>query len=336
MKFRYYIISLALSLTSVAFTACDDDDDPAYPNPQPIEDNSTSKPLKLGVETLNVKIGTENRQEVAVADGNGEYSAFSSNSNIAKAYTDGGKIYVEGVANGKTEVIVTDAASHYAKLPVSIYTTEVMQLDVTTMEFKHLVGETRTKSGKVTLGNGEYTIESDNENVTATIDFDSGEFSVTAKATNEVYTATVTVSDCTGISATVAVTVDWTDDPFDDALIESVLSKTPYVYYLSYCDTSYSRYGSLANAKQADDTFMYGWDYWGYYYMKVYSPSQEEGTYDNCKVEFSPTWNSSFSRSITNATVRIIKNEDKMLWILFKYTYNGAIEYGYMVTTVID
>ena len=34
---------MALALSSVSFTACDDDDDPAYPNPQPIEDNNSSK-----------------------------------------------------------------------------------------------------------------------------------------------------------------------------------------------------------------------------------------------------------------------------------------------------
>ena len=110
---------MALALSSVSFTACDDDDDPAYPNPQPIEDNNSSKPIKLGVETLKVKVGIENRQEVTVADGNGEYSAFASNTAVAKAYTEGGKVYVEGVANGKTDVVVTDAAGRYAKLPVS-------------------------------------------------------------------------------------------------------------------------------------------------------------------------------------------------------------------------
>ena len=336
MKFRYYFFSMALVLSSVSFTACDDDDEPAYPNPQPIEDNNSSKPIKLGVETLKVKVGIENRQEVTVANGNGEYSAFASNTAVAKAYTEGGKVYVEGVANGKTDVVVTDAAGRYAKLPVSIYTTDVMQLDVTAMEFKHLVGETRTKTGKVTLGNGEYTIASDNENVKASIDYDSGEFSITAKALNDLYTATVTVSDCTGISETVEVTVDWTDDPFDDALIETILAKTPYEYFLSYSDTSMSRYGSVANAKQADGTFMFGWDYWGYYYMKLYAPSQEVGTYENCKLEFSPSWSSSFTRNISDAQVKILKSENKMLWIAFKYTYNGAIEYGYMVTTVIE
>ena len=85
---------MALALSSVSFTACDDDDDPAYPNPQPIEDNNSSKPIKLGVETLKVKVGIENRQEVTVADGNGEYSAFASNTAVAKAYTEGGKVYV--------------------------------------------------------------------------------------------------------------------------------------------------------------------------------------------------------------------------------------------------
>ncbi len=229
-----------------------------------------------------------------------------------------------------------DVAGRYAKLPVSIYTTDVMQLDVTAMEFKHLVSETRTKTGKVTLGNGEYTIASDNENVKASIDYDSGEFGITAKALNELYTATVTVSDCTGISATMEVTVDWTDDPFDDALIETILAKTPYEYYLSYTDPYYSRYGKLANAKQSDGTYMYGWDYYGYYYMKVYTPSQEVGTYENCKVELAPTWSSSYTRKISDAQVKILKSENKMLWIAFKYTYNGAIEYGYMVTTVIE
>ena len=156
---------------------------------------------ELDIEKVDIKDMSEGSLNGKTFVITGDVHDFANRSEF-KAYVEsqGGKVYVEGLANGMTDVIITDAAGRYAKLPVSIYTTDVMQLDVTTMEFKHLVGETRTKTGKVVLGNGGYTIASDNDNVQASIDFDSGEFSITAKALSEKYTATVTVGDCTGIS----------------------------------------------------------------------------------------------------------------------------------------
>lgn len=335
MKIKYYFMSMALVLSSAVITSCDDDD-PVYPNPQPIEKEDTGKDLKVGTDLLKVKVGAENRQEIVISDGNGEYSGFSSNPKVAKVVNEGGKVYVEGVANGKADIIVTDAAGRHAKVSTSVYTTDVMQLDVTEMNFKHLVGETRTKKGAVTLGNGEYTIESDNENVSAEIDYDSGEFSITAKALSEAYTAKVTVSDCTGISAVVAVSVDFTDDPFDDAFVETILGTTSTTYYINYSDSYYSRYGSKINAKQEDGSYVYGWAYYSYYYMRVYVPEQKVGTYENCKVSLSPSWYDSDQREITDAQVKVLKVENSMIWIAFKYTYNGAIEYGYMVTSTVE
>ena len=76
MKIKYFFLTLAIACTSAVFTSCDDNDEPEFPNPQPIEGATNAKTLTLGTESLSVKIGAENRQEVTVTDGNGNYSAF--------------------------------------------------------------------------------------------------------------------------------------------------------------------------------------------------------------------------------------------------------------------
>ena len=335
MKIKYFFLTLAIACTSAVFSSCDDNDEPEFPNPQPIEGATNAKTLTLGTESLSVKIGAENRQEVTVTDGNGNYSAFSSNNAIAEVAVSDGKILVEGKANGQADIIITDAANRFAKLPVKVYTTETMTLSTTTMAFKHLIGERRTMLGSVTLGNGEYSIATDNENVTAEIDAETGDFSVTAKAANDTYTATVTVTDCTGITAPVAVTVESTDDPFDDALIQTILGTSPVNYYLNYASTYYSKWGTIINAKQDDGSFTFGWDYYSYYYMKVNVPSQAKGTYENCTVNLAPSWSDADMRDVTNAKVMILKNDGTSVWLAFSYRNNDAIEYGYMVTSVV-
>ena len=263
MKLKYYLMGAALVAMGAGFSACSDSDD----EPQPVENNQTAD-LTLSAETQRVKIGAENRVALPVATGNGEYDAYSLNPEVADIYYDeAGTPFIEGFRNGSTKIVVSDAASKYTQLPVSVYTTETMTLNKTSMDFVTTMGYSATASDlAVELGNGDYSVVSDNPKVKATINAETGVVTITATAGAAEYTANVTVSDCTGLTATCTVTVKPTFDGFVQSDIDELLAKTSttidyngrYPYTFRYL--SYGYYGGMVD-EEADGLRTVGYKY---------------------------------------------------------------------------
>lgn len=220
MKIKHYILSAAfVAAGAVCLTACHDDDEditvvrPAGPTTE----------FVVGDEALRVKIGPENRQALPIVDGLGDYHAFSLTPEVADVVEDGGQYYVEGKKNGVAQLVASDAAGRYKTINVSVYTTEQMTLDQTTVSIEGGLGTTATARGQVTLGNGDYTISSDNRNVTGTIDAETGEYVIRALCRVDEYTATVTISDTSGLTAEIEVTVTANTQPFTQDYIDTYI-----------------------------------------------------------------------------------------------------------------
>lgn len=262
MKLKYYLMGTALVAMGAGFTACSDDDDPV----SPVETPKTE--LTVPTDAQRVKIGTENRIALPVLTGNGEYDAYSLNPEVADVtYGEDGTPYIEGFKNGSTTIVISDAASKYAQVPVSVYTTETMTLNKTAMDFVATMGYSATASDlAVELGNGGYSVASDNSKVQVTIDEETGVVTITATAGREEYTANVTVTDCTGLTATCAVTVKPTFDGFVQSDIDALLAKTAsavdyngsYPYYFRYL--SYGWYGEMVD-EEVDGLRRVGYKY---------------------------------------------------------------------------
>lgn len=177
------------------------------------DDNNTTvtskEDLVLTEDTQRVKIGEENRIALPVEKGNGDYNAFSLDPNVAKVVTGpNGEILVEGVANGMTQIVVSDAAGLYKKFTVSVYTTETLYLTHSAVHATAKVGASQNISGVgVELGNGVYSVVSNSANVIATINEETGDLTIRAYAQEQPETATVTVTDQSGCTADVAVNV---------------------------------------------------------------------------------------------------------------------------------
>ncbi|NBJ07764.1 hypothetical protein [Duncaniella freteri] len=226
MKFKLLIYAIALSAVVLpGFTSCDDDDTEIIlgPNEQPEYPS-----IKPGEESMRVKVGAENRQELTVTDGAGDFNAFSLNKSVATVVKDGDKLYVEGLGNGMTEVIVTDKSSQSISIPVAVYTTDVMSLEEASKALNVNFGSSETFTGKVALGNGGYTIASISDELRVSaeiIDSETGEFEVTAKAGKDKYIATITIEDRTGLTVDYTVEVSTTFElPFTDEQISTAIS----------------------------------------------------------------------------------------------------------------
>lgn len=181
-------------------------------------------------ETLRVKIGAENKEEVRVKVGGDVYQAFALDENVAKAELIDGVVYVEGFSNGTTDVIVSDKYSRYRRLPVSVYTTDELTVEETNFELLIPLGNWGKGKTSVVLGNGGYTIASDNEAVRASIDENTGEITFEAKSKMEDYTANITVTDCTSLTATIVVTVKYSLEAYTDVEKEDIMGLTAKDY----------------------------------------------------------------------------------------------------------
>ncbi len=210
MKTKLYLMGAALvMLASVSFTACSDDDEP--------QAVTTPDELTVPSETKRIKIGDEFRlplSEVTLA-GAGEYHAYSLNPEVADVETDAdGSRYIAGYKNGTADIVLSDAAGRYKKVAVAVYTTEVMKLAQNAVFIKTLPGQTMAVTGlSVAEGNGGYTVESSLPSyVGVSINAETGEFQITAVPQEEPYTAVVTVSDQSALSAEVNISVDLASD----------------------------------------------------------------------------------------------------------------------------
>lgn len=172
MKIRYYFMSMMVATFAMTgFTSCDDDD-------TIIETPDTE--LTFDAETAKVKIGAENRIALPVATGAGDYRGYSLNPDVAEVVTgEDGQFYIEGYKNGVAKVVVSDAANQYKQLIVSVYTTDEMTLSHSDYNFVTPMGLSSTSNEcSVVLGNGEYTVESDNAKVEASINPETGVISL--------------------------------------------------------------------------------------------------------------------------------------------------------------
>lgn len=212
MKFHYYLMSMALAATAmVGFTACDDDDksaDPVYV----VGPGETTGSVGFTDSNVRVKIGTETRINIPVSGSSAGIQAYSLDPEIATVVDVDGVPMIEGLKNGSAKIMVSDAEGNYEVLNVTVYTTEEMTLNYSNLVVKPLEGKTVavTEVG-VAAGNGGYTATSDDSNVTVYIDEESGELAINARGQEDPYTATVTITDCTDLSADLTVTVSPSD-----------------------------------------------------------------------------------------------------------------------------
>lgn len=317
---KTFVWLTALCAFSFTFVACNDDEEPV----QQIED------FELAAEQMRVKIGADNMQAIEVATGAGEYQAYVLDETIARIVEQDGQVYVEGLHNGQTTVIVSDAASRYRRIAVQVYTTENMVLSDTDFNLEAPLGFNATAAASVVEGNGEYTIESDNENVVATIDEETGEITISGRGRMQEYTAVVTVSDCTGITATINVTVVGSTTPFTAADLEEIKASTDGTLVFDGDVSVLYRYGNKIAAVQSNGKMRVGIDYYSYYRVHVeFNGDLSVG------VKADGTFSSNYDWRYTNqpCDVEVIKNDGTRVWIIFSWIDTDAesLHRGYII-----
>lgn len=296
-------------LLPIGFVGCSDDDDNGIST-----ENNEIPELALDQESVKVKIGPENKITLNIKQGGGEYNAFILDENIAKAEVTDGVITVEGFANGQTSLIISDKYSRYKRFNVSAYTTDVLKLSHENFNLVTKLGNSQTLKANVELGNGGYQATSDNPKVSVSVN-EAGEISLTATSKKEEFMANVTITDCTGLSASISVTVTSTLEPFSDEELEVITSDATRRYYFDNSKTNQTYY-SYINTITEDGKQRYGWQYYSYYWLYLdFSGDKSEGVKDDAVYTYH-TWSVDTNQPVT---LKIIKNDGKNIWGIFSY-----------------
>lgn len=242
-----------MTAASVSFTACNDDDndEPVYV----VGGNTTETPdIQFSSDTVRMKIGEENRAALPIASETGGINAFSLDPAVADIVDVDGVPMIEGFKNGLCDVMVSDDNNNYKKFVVSVYTTEQMQLSTDALTILTPLGGSATSTeASVVLGNGGYSIVSDNPKVTASITPETGEISITVTSKVDPYSATLTVTDISGLSADLKVTVEASFDPFTPAQLQEIMDMTESAAWADCKDPS-----------DENEPYYYGWRNYGY------------------------------------------------------------------------
>ncbi|MCM1347822.1 MAG: hypothetical protein NC338_00295 [Firmicutes bacterium] len=330
MKLKYYFLSMALMATAcVSFTACDDDDpvdEPVYVIP-----GTDSPDITLNTNSLKVKVGAANKVALPVEQSGEQVKAFSLNTSIATVVTEGDTQYIEGVANGTTDVVISDANGDYKTVTVEVYTYDAVLVNQNDPTYEAPLGVQGTIQGlKVTQGNGGYSIESNNTDVTATINSETGEVTLQAIGRMQPYQAIITITDMSGFSTDVNVTIKaLTNAGFTAGEIQTILDQKTTDLFAQVKDPSDGNapyyyggyYGDWMNS-DADGVHTLGWwfDYYGTDYggLKVEYPStaavdaEVSGTlhFQYSNIAWWPDWT-------YDGTVKVLVNDSTRIVAIF-------------------
>lgn len=213
--------------------------------------------------------------------------------------------------------MVSDKYSRYRKLPVSVYTTDKLQLSHETFDLITLLGYSKTLKANVVLGNGGYEVMSDNPAVSVSVN-EAGEISMKATSKKEDFTANITVTDCTGLTANIAVTVKASLEPFTTEELEAIKADNSRRYY--YRGRRTDDYDvEYVNTTIDDGKIRYGWNLWGsYYHYMDFMGDKTEGVKEGATFSVS-SWIVSDKYSGQAVTLKIIKNDGTNLWGVFSF-----------------
>lgn len=316
----------AFSLLLLSVTACNDDDKNFT-----VEVPEIQEEIVLSEPSARVKIGEENKLTLAIVSGNDDYHAFSLNEAIATVEVENGKVVLQGFKNGKTEIIITDKYNTICKCPVQVYTTDVLEVENTTISLTTLLGYQGSVKTAVLKGNGEYTISSDNSAIKASIDAE-GNIVISSTSKNEPIIGVLTVEDCSGLSAEINVEVTSRTSPIYTAdELDIIKANNKVRYFMNGSDTFASYYTSIYSVNETND-YTYGWKYYTFYSFYIwFNGDNSLGKKENATFQKKDSYTNT---GVVNIDFEIIKNDGEYIWGVYSFIKDEKLNFGYICSKI--
>ncbi len=317
-------INLLLSLFIFLFiglTACSSDDDDNN-----IIDSGTSG-LVLSEDSVELFLDEQNEVTLDIESGAGNYDIFSLNANIATAQLVDNKIKIKGINRGSVSIIILDNKAQLKYVNVDVLYKNIT-LDEDDIVLEYPKGQIITMTIPIIKGNGNYTAKIDNEDV-ITVEGTATGIKVTTKGIEG--KASVLLTDALGREATLGIETKSSMEPYNKYQLDEIMNDNSTRYIFNNTQ-GYWEYGTLLNGME-NDMNRYGWDYYNYYYLKVYFGGDKTvGSRANSKISYKMG-----NLNISNKDLsifRIIKNDGEKIWMVFSYLNNETVISGLIVTDI--
>ena len=318
MNIKYKLILFAIAISSISFISCKDDKEDIIPVEIP--------ELELGKSTIDISV--DSTAIVNITQGAGEYQVFSLNSDIVKAELLDNKIYIKGVTNGTTSILVSDKNNEFRQIKVVSHY-DAIKLANNSVSITMKLGYDTQTSLKILGGNGPYIAKSDTNIVDASISGDS----IIQIVAHKKGIANIKVSDSYGLSTNVTVKVETTTIPYSEDELNSIKSDATsrfFFYGYSYLPSSSSSGFTFVNTVESGKN-IYGWTLYSYYMKFYFSGDNNLGIKSDATFGFRYyAYSTIFKDEPVN--LEIIKNDGTKIWATFSFVKNEKLYYGYFCT----
>ena len=317
MKINYTLLTLLSVLLSTGIMGCSSDTDEV----QKVE----IPEMVLEEDSIEVTMGST--MQIGIVQGGGEYKAFSLDTSIAEVELVDSKLTVKGVKLGATSLIISDNDNCYQQMAIAVYIDKlVLEQEEVALNFK--LGHGKTIAIDVLKGNGGYTAITDNENIQPSI---NGE-QVILESNGQEGVAKITVTDSRGLEAVIQVEASATTIPYDEAEQEEIKNdatlRQSFNGQTMYNEGSYYTFLN----EMVGDLNLYGWDYRGSYYLKIYFGGDKSiGEKPNSKLAYK-YYSANFNDEPIN--FEVIKNDGTKIWATYSFVSNGKLNFGHFCQNV--
>lgn len=313
-KYKNLLWILAICLITLGFSSCSSDDDDVLT----IEESSN---LTLAETDVRVVVGETTT--VDIIEGNGDYTAFSLNEDIATVELIDNKININALASGKTGIVVSDKSSNYKSIAMVSFYEEII-LKEQNVEIKMRVGNNGTKKVTVLGGNGDYIATSDDPEI-ASVSIEKNDIIIVGKKEG---TVNISIVDQLDVETMITATVITTTKAYEGEELEELKNDSSQRFFF---DGSYS---SNTPIKTVEGEYnVYGWDYYGYSYQKVYFKGDKSvGKKEEALFTFNEWWTPVHDRE--SIDFEIVKNDGTLIWAIFSFIKNEKLFYGHFVRPI--
>ena len=316
-KYKNLLWILAISLITLGFSSCSSDDDDVLI----VEESSN---LTLAETDVRVVVGVTTT--VDIIEGNGDYTAFSLNEDIATVELVDNKININALTNGRTTIVVSDKNNNYKSIAMVSFYEEII-LKEQNVEIKMRVGNNGTKKVTVLGGNGGYIATSEDPDI-ASVSVEKNDIIIVGKKEG---TVNISIVDQLDVETMITATVVTTTKAYEGEELEELKNDSSQRFFF---DGSYSTDGSYSsnipiNTVEGEYN-VYGWDYYGYSYQKVYFKGDKSvGKKEDALFTFNE-WRTPVHDRVP-IDFEIVKNDGVSFWAIFSFIQNGKLFYGYFV-----
>lgn len=313
-KYKNLLNLLFISFIILGFYSCSSDDDIV------VEESSS-----LTLTETEVRVVVDKTSTIDITEGNGEYTAFSLNEDIATVELVDNKINIYALASGKTSIIVSDKNSDYKIIPILSFYDEI-ELRDNNIEVKKRLGHNGTKEVTIIRGNGGYKVTSENPKLVA-VNIENNNIVIVGKKEG---TVKISIEDQFDVQTTISVTVISTINAYEDEELEDLLKDSSQRFYF---DESFSA-SYYKNIKTVEDEYnVYGWDYYSYGHQKVYFKG-DKGVGKKAGSLFSYNDWSGIVYEKQPINFEIVKNDGTLIWAIFSFIKNEKLLYGHFVRPI--